>query len=98
MDLSRFAMNTLALAGDLEAKLDAGFHRRRFAQRRDRRADRTRRCRGYGGDYTFEVFNDDCRRSPAPVVMERACKSVEWLGARTSLAAPDAVRLSDASR
>jgi 2-keto-myo-inositol isomerase len=53
---------------------------------------------GYGGDYTFEVFNDDYLRSPAPVVMQRACTSVEWLGARTSLAAPDAVRLSEPAR
>src|SRR5207253_2872800 len=45
---------------------------------------------GYGGDYTFEVFNDDYLRAPAPVVMERARKSVEWLGARISLAAPGA--------
>jgi 2-keto-myo-inositol isomerase len=50
---------------------------------------------GYRGDYTLEVFNDAYLRSPAPVVMERARKSVEWLGARTSLAAPGAERLSE---
>ncbi|TMH19304.1 MAG: sugar phosphate isomerase/epimerase [Betaproteobacteria bacterium] len=53
---------------------------------------------GYGGDYTFEVFNDDYLRSPAPVVMERARKSVEWLGARTSLAASGANRQSEPAR
>jgi len=35
---------------------------------------------------------------PAPVVMEGARKSVEWLGARTSLAAPGANRLSEPAR
>jgi sugar phosphate isomerase/epimerase len=53
---------------------------------------------GYRGDYTFEVFNDDYLRGPAPVVMERARKSVEWLGARTSLTAPGGKRLSEPAR
>ncbi len=34
---------------------------------------------GYRGDYSFEVFNDDYAALPAPVVAERARRSVKWL-------------------
>jgi sugar phosphate isomerase/epimerase len=35
---------------------------------------------GYGGDYSFEVFNDDYRQLPAPLVAQRARVAAEWLG------------------
>jgi sugar phosphate isomerase/epimerase len=35
---------------------------------------------GYAGDYSFEVFNDDYRQLPAPLVAERARVAAEWLG------------------
>jgi sugar phosphate isomerase/epimerase len=34
---------------------------------------------GYRGDYSFEVFNDDYRQLPLPMVAERARRSVKWL-------------------
>jgi len=34
---------------------------------------------GYRGDYSFEVFNDDYRQLPLPVVAERARRSVKWV-------------------
>jgi sugar phosphate isomerase/epimerase len=34
---------------------------------------------GYRGDYSFEVFNDDYRQIPLPVVAERARSSVKWI-------------------
>ena len=34
---------------------------------------------GYRGDYSFEVFNDDYRQLPLPVVAERARQSVKWV-------------------
>ena len=34
---------------------------------------------GYRGDYSFEVFNDDFRQMPLPVVAERARASVKWI-------------------
>jgi len=37
---------------------------------------------GYRGDYSFEVFNDDYRQLPLPVVCERARRSVKWITAR----------------
>ena len=40
-----------------------------------RRVDET----GYRGDYSFEVFNDDYRTLPLPMVAERARRSVKWL-------------------
>ncbi|TWO71787.1 sugar phosphate isomerase/epimerase [Caenimonas sedimenti] len=42
---------------------------------------------GYGGDYSFEVFNDDFVQLPLPMVAERARKSALWL-------AEDVLRLS----
>jgi sugar phosphate isomerase/epimerase len=34
---------------------------------------------GYRGDYSFEVFNDDYRQLPLPLVCERARRSVGWV-------------------
>ena len=34
---------------------------------------------GYRGDYSFEVFNDDYRQLPLPMVADRARRSVKWL-------------------
>jgi sugar phosphate isomerase/epimerase len=34
---------------------------------------------GYRGDYSFEVFNDDYRQLPSPMVAERARRSVKWI-------------------
>ena len=34
---------------------------------------------GYRGDYSFEVFNDDYRQLPLPVVAERGRRSVKWI-------------------
>lgn len=34
---------------------------------------------GYGGDYSFEVFNDDYQQVPLPTVCERARRSALWL-------------------
>ena len=34
---------------------------------------------GYRGDYSFEVFNDDYRQLPLPMVCERARQSVKWI-------------------
>jgi sugar phosphate isomerase/epimerase len=34
---------------------------------------------GYRGDYSFEVFNDDYRQLPLPLVAERARRSVKWI-------------------
>ncbi len=34
---------------------------------------------GYRGDYSFEVFNDDYRNLPLPMVCERAKRSVKWV-------------------
>ena len=44
-------------------------------------ADMVRRldAMGYRGDYSFEVFNDDYRQLPLPMVSERARSSVRWL-------------------
>jgi sugar phosphate isomerase/epimerase len=34
---------------------------------------------GYRGDYSFEVFNDDYKALPLPMVAERARRSVKWV-------------------
>ena len=39
---------------------------------------------GYRGDYSFEVFNDDYRTLPLPMVSERARRSVKWITGLTS--------------
>ena len=41
-------------------------------------------ARGYRGDYSFEVFNDDYRQLPLPLVAERARRSVKWVAAQVS--------------
>jgi sugar phosphate isomerase/epimerase len=40
---------------------------------------RTLDRRGYRGDYSFEVFNDDYTQLPLAIVAERARRSVKWL-------------------
>ena len=43
---------------------------------------------GYRGDYSFEVFNDDYRQLPLPMVAERARRAANWIAgvvARRSL-------------
>ena len=35
--------------------------------------------RGYRGDYSFEVFNDDYQQLPLPTVAARARRSATWL-------------------
>ena len=50
---------------------------------------------GYRGDYSFEVFNDDYRQLPLPMVAERARRSVKWitgLVSRRSLPARRTIR------
>jgi len=37
---------------------------------------------GYRGDYSFEVFNDDYKQLPLPVVADRARRSVKWITGR----------------
>jgi sugar phosphate isomerase/epimerase len=39
---------------------------------------------GYRGDYSFEVFNDDYRQLPLPVVAQRARQSVKWITGRVA--------------
>ena len=34
---------------------------------------------GYRGDYSFEVFNDDYRQLPPPIVAQRARRAVKWV-------------------
>jgi len=38
--------------------------------------------RGYAGDYSFEVFNDDYGQMPLASVCERAMRSVNWIAGR----------------
>jgi sugar phosphate isomerase/epimerase len=38
--------------------------------------------RGYAGDYSFEVFNDDYGQMPLASVCERAMRSVHWIAGR----------------
>jgi sugar phosphate isomerase/epimerase len=57
-----------------------------------RRVDET----GYRGDYSFEVFNDDYRILPLPMVAERARRSVKWLTDQVSRRSlPPRRRLAD---
>lgn len=39
---------------------------------------------GYRGDYSFEVFNDDYKQLPPPVVVGRARRSVKWIAGLTT--------------
>jgi sugar phosphate isomerase/epimerase len=51
---------------------------------------------GYGGDYSFEVFNDDYLQLPLPRVAERARRSARWLAddvLRISAPLPSELRL-----
>jgi sugar phosphate isomerase/epimerase len=47
----------------------------------DQVSDMVRRldAMGYRGDYSFEVFNDDYRQLPLPMVADRARQSVKWI-------------------
>ena len=63
----------------------------------DQVADMVRRldAMGYRGDYSFEVFNDDYRQLPLPMVADRARQSVKWIAgvvSRRSLPARRATR------
>jgi len=40
--------------------------------------------RGYAGDYSFEVFNDDYAQMPLASVCDRAMRSVHWIADRMS--------------
>jgi len=40
--------------------------------------------RGYRGDYSFEVFNDDYTQLPLPLVAARARRSVKWITGQVS--------------
>ena len=51
---------------------------------------------GYGGDFSFDVYNDDYLQMPAETVAERARRSSEWLGEtvlRRALPVPNLERL-----
>ena len=52
----------------------------------DEVADMVRRldAMGYRGDYSFEVFNDDYRQLPLPMVADRARRSVKWIASLVS--------------
>ena len=55
---------------------------------------------GFRGDYSFEVFNDDYRQLPPPLVAGRAWAACEWLGEdvlRRSVPLPGRLRLRQAS-
>lgn len=39
---------------------------------------------GYRGDYSFEVFNDDYKQLPLPMVAARARRSVKWIAGLVS--------------
>lgn len=41
-------------------------------------------ARGYRGDYSFEVFNDDYKQLPLPLVAGRAWRSVKWITMQVS--------------
>jgi sugar phosphate isomerase/epimerase len=63
----------------------------------DQVSDMVRRldAMGYRGDYSFEVFNDDYRQLPLPMVADRARQSVKWIAgvvSRRSLPARRATR------
>ena len=51
---------------------------------------------GYGGHYSFDVYNDDYLQMPAETVAERARRSAEWLGEtvlRRALPVPNVERM-----
>ena len=51
---------------------------------------------GYRGDYSFEVFNDDFKQLPLPVVAQRARRSVKWITGHVSRRSLPARRLHQA--
>ncbi len=56
---------------------------------------------GYGGDYSFDVYNDDYLQMPAGTVAERARRAAEWLGEtvlRRALPVPNLQRLREVPR
>jgi sugar phosphate isomerase/epimerase len=56
---------------------------------------------GFGGDYSFEVVNDDYRQMPLSFVAQRARAASEWLGEdvlRRSVPLPGQMRLRAAAR
>jgi len=52
--------------------------------------------RGYRGEYSFEVFNDDYRQLPLPVVAERARRSAGWIAGHVSRRSLPARRVASA--
>lgn len=51
---------------------------------------------GYRGDYSFEVWGDDCRQMPPAEVARRAWRAAQWLGEdvlRRSVPLPNQIRL-----
>jgi sugar phosphate isomerase/epimerase len=67
-----------------DERIDTARHYRVFpgeGVHSDTLADMVRRidATGYRGDYSFEVFNDDYRQLPLPMVAERARRSVKWI-------------------
>jgi len=53
---------------------------------------------GYRGDYSFEVFNDDYKQLPLPMVAARARRSVKWLAGLISRRSLPARRLAASDR
>jgi len=49
---------------------------------------------GYRGDYSFEVFNDDYKQLPLPMVAARARRSVKWIAGLVSRRSLPARRIS----
>ena len=86
-----------------DERIDTARHYRVFpgeGVHSDKIADMVRRldAAGYRGDYSFEVFNDDYRQLPLPMVAERARRSVKWIAgvvARRSLPARRASTLRE---
>ena len=67
-----------------EARRDTARHYRVFPGEGVHSAELTELVRrldgmGYRGDYSFEVFNDDYKQLPLPMVTERARESVKWI-------------------
>lgn len=83
-----------------DERIDTARHYRVFpgeGVHSDQVADIVRRldAMGYRGDYSFEVFNDDYRQLPLPMVADRARNSVKWIAgvvSRRSLPARRALR------
>ena len=72
-----------------EERIETARHSRVFpgeGVHSDKVAEMVRRLdeMGYRGDYSFEVFNDDHKQLPLPMVAERARRSVKWITGRVS--------------